>query len=731
MLNELLIIERGAYQAGIPTIQRHPDVKDTRRIPTLLVQLDQNGHVACVLPVPKQVKPWTLRSGQHNSFPFVQPKVPLWTIPIDTKSEALRKSALSKKNVERRKAFLELAENASFNQDVFKNWPGAGFISHLKERRQQLAGLEGTESDVVPASIDCFLIACSPENGASQLMAEVAKRLVEEIERSPQDECLEVASALLLGSFDIKNGGWQAGAALIFEASGKNLSILDHKLIPTVSDALSFSSSGEGCNSDICGLTGNEERLVTGNFPQPNLPILGQTYVFSKNRDIPAFDRYARFSGEAMPVGNDVAMRLAASIAALTSVERKNKTWRDIPGEAPKQTDLLVAFVEAVPGVQMAEVMVEDYSEEEQEDLPDSHGSVAVFEQRTERMIRLVKAEVGENITKTNVQIAVFRKVDLGNRKVVHSATLAVAGFYEAGKNWVRGERNVPGWLTLPILAKGESKPKAMHPPHIAPLGLIGFSRSVYIRGGIERQDASGIPAAEALSLFLDPSEQVRSRVKRMLRLVLTRRAALLSGVGHLQHMPGSWDRRFEIMKRFDCRETLRTVTLLGILLDRLGRVKEQYMKEAAFKLGQLLAAADVVHAGYCADVRGGDIPSSLLGNQVFGMAQIAPTKALATLCRRWKPYGGWAKKAAREPYRIDAMIASKEKDERKRKTDQQRGWDIKRALRHAREMGPLADELASTLADTADDAFRAELLLGYMAGLPKKEDSNSQELNQ
>lgn len=138
-------------------------------------------------------------------------------------------------------------------------------------------------------------------------------------------------------------------------------------------------------------------------------------------------------------------------------------------------------------------------------------------------------------------------------------------------------------------------------------------------------------------------------------------------------------------------------------------------MNETAFKLGQLLAAADVVHAGYCADVRGGAVPPSLLGNQVFAMAQSAPGKALAMLCRRWKPYAGWAKKVAREPNRAETLIESKQKG------DQQRGCDIKKALRHAREMEPLAAELAPALEGCrVDDIFLAELLLGYIAGLPK-----------
>ena len=151
-------------------------------------------------------------------------------------------------------------------------------------------------------------------------------------------------------------------------------------------------------------------------------------------------------------------------------------------------------------------------------------------------------------------------------------------------------------------------------------------------------------------------------------------------------------------------------------------------MNDTAFKLGQLLAAADVVHAGYCADVRGGDVPPSLLGNQVFAMAQTAPTKALATLCRRWKPYDGWAKKAARKPNRVESLIASNNKD------DQQRGWDIKKALRYAREVGPIASELAASLGGCrVDDVFRAELLLGYISALPKaqKQNNDVQDQNQ
>jgi hypothetical protein len=70
-------------------------------------------------------------------------------------------------------------------------------------------------------------------------------------------------------------------------------------------------------------------------------------------------------------------------------------------------------------------------------------------------------------------------------------------------------------------------------------------------------------------------------------------------------------------------------------------------MSVVAFKLGQLLAVADAVYVGYCTDMRGGNVPPMLLGNAVLATAQSDPTKALAVLSRRWKPYAAWAKRPA------------------------------------------------------------------------------------
>src|SRR5690606_35071151 len=107
MLNELLLVECGVRQARIEMAERHPAIKDARRMPSLHVKLDTHGRMASVSPISPEIAVWTLRDGQHNSFPFVQPKHPLWSLPDDDD----RRQVLSDRtSTDRRRALLALAE---------------------------------------------------------------------------------------------------------------------------------------------------------------------------------------------------------------------------------------------------------------------------------------------------------------------------------------------------------------------------------------------------------------------------------------------------------------------------------------------------------------------------------------------------------------------------------------------------------------------------------------------
>ncbi|HEY2584279.1 MAG TPA: hypothetical protein VGI81_00790 [Tepidisphaeraceae bacterium] len=708
MLNELLLIERGAKQAGIEMAQRHPDVKDARQIPTLLVRLDERGDVAEVRPIARQITPWTLRDAQQNSFPFAQPKRPLWKVPA---SDQRVGQLLDRKFQGKHEVLIQLVDRAEFNADELADWPGRGLLERLAERLSQIRGSEDARTEVVVKTFERFLAAFAGAGGPSApgLLQQIAKHLVRNLRVSAGTEWVEIAIAVLLEG----TGGF------MFDATGAN-SVLDAGVVAGVSAALR-AHAGAG-DSDLrggcCALTGVTGPLVASKFPQPNLPLLGQTYLFARNKDIPANDRYGRFSADSMPVGQDTAIRLAAAIEALTADHRKGVTWRSIPGESPDQTDLLLAFVEAVPEAEVVPMLVDGEGEGEdelpsEEEIATRGNTVANYEQRTQRLVEAVRAKFAP-IDKTPVRYAVFRRVDPANRKVSYQGQVAVSELARAAEDWAAGERNVP-WVRLPVPVKGARQLRAAEPPHVAPLALISFSKQAFIRGGRERQEITGLPAGEALSLFL---EHDRARAARVLRLVLARRALLVAGAAHAMR------KGLDAVKEYDRGETLKTVTVLGLLLHKLGRgngTSEDYMSHEAFKFGQLLAAVDVVHAGYCADVRGGDLPPALLGNQVFTMAQTSPVKALNALARRWKPYAGWAMKSARSFDRKANRRRDELMRESKNRGEAQRGWDITRALAVARRVQPLIDELRAVVTRAPDDLFRAEVLLGYIAGVPRQ----------
>lgn len=722
MLNELLLAERGIPKDEMAMAMRHADIHTARRVSTLRLWLDTKGHVVNSSPIPENLRLWTLRKHNDNSFPFIQMKSPLLVDAAVKRWKEWKRANPRAKLHESREQLLQLADAGRLRQEDLGKWATNTVMLALRQRLGQLESLRRTSAAVLPAALERFLHTCeSATTGNVQgFLQELADQLVEGLKAAATDAWIDCAAAILI----------EGNGAFYVDADGDwPCSLTDPAIIAPVTAALDKSEESADEIVGVCALTGETTHLLSDTFPSAHLPTIGPTILFSRYSGRPANDRYACFGTDSMPVGDGIARRLAAAATVLTTPERKGVTWRAIPGERPKQSDLLMAFVEGVSDAEVASTLAEDdFSEEAPEPTSPSANMVAEFETRAKRLIDAVRGKVGADFRNTPVRLVILRKLDRANRKIVSASAPTVEAIYQATLTWAEGERNVPRWLTLPVLPKGERKVRSMTPPHIAPLGLIAFSKQFYVRGGDERQETIGITADEALRLFLGGEDRQaivsRRRAGRFLRLVLLRRSLLLAATAHVQHMPDSWERRKEAVKGLDRYEALRTVSVLGILLDKLGQ-KESYMKGAAFKLGQLLSVVDIVHAGYCADIRNGNVPPSLLGNQVLVMAQNTPHKALAVLSRRWKPYAGWVCRAAHDQERANELIASKKLSEK------QRGWDIKKAMRCAREVQPLASELAPALVGcNVDDTFRAELLLGYLAGLPKAPKDGTDDNN-
>jgi hypothetical protein len=687
LLNELLAIEAGLSASGFILESRHPDLKTPQKTAAVRTRLRPDGVLAeidALLPETTATL-WTLRDGQQNSFPFLQLKRPLLNLPDDKNWQKDQVATWKKlETVERRRALRALARDFPCNGSWLGDWPEAGLRESLGRRQKSLATLGTTEAAAVPAVVHRFLAA---SRDGRTFLFRLGELLLAEVDEG-ESEWVDLAHRILT----------RGGALYVDVLRGEfALDVADRRQVSAVSRALP--RAGDGLSAGRCALTGNEVALFTGPFPQPTLRILGQTFLFAKNTDIPAAGRYGRSSANAFPVGSALVERLAASLREVTVDHRRGRSWSSLPSERPKQNDLLLAFVHAVPDAPVTDIIAGD---------DDAAFQEASYMRRTERLVEAIKTRVGEDFRRTPVEVCVLRKVDPANRKVIYHRATSVGELWDAASAWADGERNLPDWLRLLVPRGRGEKAEWRSPRGVEPLKLPALTRSQFIRGGTTREDVVGLPARDAFALFLMEGD-FRRRARSTLRLIINRHGPLLSGSAHALR------KGVDHAKGFDRSAALRSLTVIGVLLVKLGQRKEAYMEGTAFKLGQLLAVADVVHVGYCADRRRGDVPPVLLGNSVLTIAQSNPVRALSILGQRWKPYGAWAKQSS---IREQAEILRRSTDSK----EEARGWAIIRAQSQALRAGELTRELHDNLPTTVGDVFRAELLLGYIAGLPRRE---------
>ena len=120
-------------------------------------------------------------------------------------------------------------------------------------------------------------------------------------------------------------------------------------------------------------------------------------------------------------------------------------------------------------------------------------------------------------------------------------------------------------------------------------------------------------------------------------------------------------------------------------------------MKNAPFLIGRIFKLADEIHALYCKEVRGNNLPPQLVGNSLMTAAIESPIQAMSQLALRLKPYYGWAQTFRRNE---DGGLA---------------GYYIYL-------YGQAASQLAEyEIPARFNDAERAQVLLGYLAANPQK----------
>lgn len=690
MLNDLLQIERGLSAHGIEIAGRHPDIKDMAKGSALRVRLAAGGRVDSVEIIQDAGSGvvWTLRDGQHNGFPGLKTAAGL--LLMDQNALNVHNAAWNgdKSPVARRQELQRLLAEYSIRASQVEEWPNAG---HRKRIAERLASLQSLTNDplsaAIPTAFERFLAALDASPSFLEQLVDVLSAYAR---GDRGDDWNDLIRAALTGSvalaIDVEDMGFQRDAT-------------DPRQVSPVSKVLSGASTDRSNDAIICALGGNPVTPHTGNFPQPNLPGIGQTYLFSRNSDIPSLARYGRTADASFPIGAELVQRLSGAAIALTREDMKDRTWRLIPADSGDKPDLLVVSL-ADSELRPAEALASD----------DEVSGQAALKELASRVVVQTKGRLQHGEPEDEVTVLVLRSVDPANRKSIYHHSMTASGFWRAAQRWQGAIANTPEWLSLPFPGKSKSQLVIRHPSYVAPLSLVPLSRLLFANRGRRRIDVAGVSASEAFQLFLDRGD-VPHLARKLLAALLQRHEGLLSGLAEAQK------KGIDHLKSFDPkadlrRDALRSATWIGVLLLRIDRPKEVYMSDAGFHLGQLLATVDTVHVGYCMDMRKGSIPSTLIGNSLLGIASERPHAALKLLLKRWPPYAHWA--SSTKPVR------SGEKDE-----DRGKAIAVNTALSHARRIAPVAAELCEQLRHLdgrTSEAFQAELLLGYMAGLPPRE---------
>lgn len=131
-------------------------------------------------------------------------------------------------------------------------------------------------------------------------------------------------------------------------------------------------------------------------------------------------------------------------------------------------------------------------------------------------------------------------------------------------------------------------------------------------------------------------------------------------------------------------------------------------MKSYPYLLGQLLHISDELHALYCQVVRDDNVPPKLAGSSLYSAAAETPVTALSILGSRMQPYISWAKSYRYKKEKEKSALA---------------GWYL---WQYEETMNQII--VSEHNKPRFNDSERAELFIGYLASLPKKDSANKSD---
>jgi hypothetical protein len=675
LLNELVALSNSLASRGIQTQAWHTWIQPFKKGEAIVAELDEVGALARIsaLTTEEVAGLRNIAPDFHNSFPILTLNCPVL---------ALSDTALWNQP----EALWEVALEATLDSPL---------AYELKDLRR-LGRLLG---DFPLKEIAPRLRGDGPKLLATLAILQRLAHAKPEAESFLHHLCLQVvagaqeghlpratALAILYGKPNKKKlrlDEWKT--TLIFDVSDVDhfpYRVADPAIAAEWSRLLlaSDSNSPAGSVPFVCSLTGQPDTPMVDKMPSPNLKILGPTYLMSMNGDIPCQTRYHQTSTAIFRIGKNSVQNVNDALLFITESARREKTWAGVPNGSKDQSDLLIAYLEEEPDIDIPVIgLFADMESTPAQDL-------ASYEARTAQIHDALhlREKPGKD---SYINVLALSKIDKGRAQVIFSASYSTAAIYAGRDRWLLGALNVPN-IAIPFpVAKGKPATwRSGYKPSPSEV-MISFKRQ-WLRAGQTSQNVPGVDLCSVYALLLEP--EAGAQASWLLDRYLGLTEPLLIGLSRSLSGGAS-------LPESARKEALIAIAVYGILLLPQERQKEIYMESRDYLLGQFLQLADLLHKLYCVHERKGSIPPQLIGNAAIPMALQSPRRAIQVLGNRMPVYIAWA--------------------------DRYQGDDAGLAKWSRKELGRLSAVLKDENLDSrVSTNGKAELLLGYLANTKQSE---------
>jgi hypothetical protein len=419
-------------------------------------------------------------------------------------------------------------------------------------------------------------------------------------------------------------------------------------------------------------MDGFEDKL-----PEVKLPVIGGVKLRAMTSESPCQFRYGSIDAKSFFIGAESRRRSKGSLEWMKDDEREGQTWGRADGK-----ELIFAYPAILP--KSPPKLASCFGASKADD------SEARFEKYAEDVISSLY-KLSPSLKDIELRVFSLRKMDKARTKVVFHRNYSAQRLADAAMEWRTGCENIPA---IKIDAWGKQKGEIVHvtPETPFPLQISACLNRVWKLDGTTQSEVEAINKSTGIELLLDETANQRL-VPHLLSIMIQNGRGLFCSLGQSIN-------RDEVIKLDGLNKHKQLMpSILGLLLWKFGIGKETYMHKAPFLVGKMFKLADEIHALYCEKVRNNHLPPVLVGNSLLTAALETPVQALAQLALRIKPYYGWAQTF------------------RGNENGGLAGYYI-----HL--YAQVATELAEQdLPSCFNDADRAQVLLGYLAANPRKQE--------